>query len=449
MSLPLAFAAALLCLTLSARATEWDDLRAQYQSTTVAGGLGALGANGNPNEWNNAEGLHALSAELSEPHSAMMDLNGRIFLADKNAHAIRRIDTDGTIHTVAGMNSGEVTGTNAGYNGDGPARQCLLNGPQNAYVLPDGTFYILDSLNFRIRRVDTAGTLTTVITDTQVLNRGLWVSRDGQTIYYCTTTELKRWTPAPAPDTNPIQIIAGGFMQTGNIDLDAAGNIYVSDRLKMGVYRVPPAHGGGAVTESMRVAGVGNALTTDSNAASNGMLATQVGMREPRGVAFHPLGGFFVATHRGGDVWYVDTGGRAWMFVEGDSGNTHVGGTVAVPTTFSVMSEPRSVTVSRSGDVVIACDDSGHIRLVRNILPLPAAPQWEPMAIQPGGVRLRWQSDPARWYFMEHSAGLSAGGWSPLATLTATGTLTEFTDPAALTGARRFYRLRSFRAWPN
>lgn len=438
---PLLPIVALSCLLLPASATEWDDLRAQYQFTTVAGGLGAAGANGNPNEWNNTEGQSALLAELSEPHMAMMDLNGRIFVADKNAHAIRRIDTDGTIHTVAGMNLNEVS-PNSGYTVAGPARQCLLNGPQNAYVMPDGSFYILDSGNFRVCRVDLAGNLTTVITDTQFLNRGLWVSRDEQVIYYCTATELKRWTPG-----NPVAVIASGILQTGNIDVDAAGNILICDRNRMGVYRVPPTHGGGVIPETLRVAGVGNSLTTDSGAASNGVLATAVGMREPRGVAYHPLGGFFVATHRGGDVWYVDSAGAAWMFVQGDSGNTHVGGSLAVPTTFNVMSEPRSVTVSRSGDVVIACDDSGHIRLVRNVLPPPAAPVWEPMALQPAGARLRWQSDPARWYYIEQSTGL--GDWSPLATLPAAGAFTEYTDAGALTGARKFYRARSFRAWPN
>ena len=410
MSRSLLPAAALLCFTIFARATEWDDLRAQYQFTTVVGGLpSALGGSGNPNEWNNAEGQSALLAELSEPHMAMMDLNGRIFVADKNAHAIRRIDTDGTIHTIAGRNLNEVPVNNAGYNGDGPARLCLLNGPQNAYVMPDGSYYILDSGNFRVRLVDLSGNLTTLVTDTQILNRGLWVSRDGQVIYYCTGTELKRWTPALG--NNPGVIIASGLLQTGNIDVDAAGNILISDRNRMGVYRVPPTHGGGIIPETLRVAGVGNSLTTDNGIASNGLPARDVGMREPRGVACHPLGGFFVATHRGGDVWYVDTAGRAWIFIQGDSGNTHVSGSIAVPTTFNVMSEPRSVTVSRSGDVVIACDDAGHIRLVRNIFPLPAAPLWEPLGMQPDGLRLRWQSDAARWYFLEQSTDLKAAAW--------------------------------------
>lgn len=441
-------------LIMSARpalAAEWDDLRAQYQTVSVIGGAGFASGDNNPNEWNNAEGLSATLAELSEPHYAMEDIHGRVYVADKNAHAIRRIDLDGTIHTVAGVNLQELpsgTLTNGGFNGDGPARQCLLNGPQSVYPMPDGTFYIGDTNNRRVRRVSATGALITLFEDPDVLSRGLWVRRDHQVIYYCTTGGvLRRWTPANG--TSAGAIVASGFPETANIDVNAAGNIYVADRTLSGVYRIPPNHGGAAMTDALRVAGLGNSSTVDSGPASNGLLATNVGMRGARGVAFHPLGGFFVATHRGGDVWYVDSGGRAWMFVQGDNGATHAGSPQPVPTAGLVMSEPRSVSVGLSGNVLIACNDSGFIRIVRNVLPAPAAPAWEPMTVQSGGAKLAWQSDPVKWYFIEQSNSLTAGAWQPLAALPATGTATTFTDFGAPLNGRRFYRVRSFRAWPN
>jgi len=443
------------CLLVPATAAEWDDLRAQYQTVSVVGGLGVASGDNNPNEWNAAEGQSALAAELSEPHFATEDIYGRILVADKNAHAIRRIDLDGTIHTVAGVNLEDVSGmvSNAGYNGDGPARQRLLNGPQAVYPLPDGTFYIGDSVNRRIRRVDAAGNLSTVITDADILSRGLWVRRDHQVIYYCTigaggtSSLLRRWTPANGG--GPGTVVASGFIEAGNIDLDAAGNIYVSDRELHGVYRIPPGYGGGAITDALRVAGLGNGNTTDHGPAMNGQPATSVGMRGVRGVAFHPLGGYFVATHRGGDIWYVDSGGRAWMFVQGDNGNTHFGSPAAVPTSFLVMSEPRSVSVSWSGNVVFACNDAGYVRIVRNVLPKSPAPVLDSLTLLPAGARLRWQSDPALWYFLEQSTSLAGNGWSPLTALPAAGNMTEYTDGTAAGTSRKFYRLRSLRAWPN
>jgi hypothetical protein len=181
----------------------------------------------------------------------------------------------------------------------------------------------------------------------------------------------------------------------------------------------------------------------------NGQPATSVGMRGARGVAFHPLGGYFVATHRGGDVWYVDSSGLAWMFVQGDNGSTHFGSPAAVPTSFLVMSEPRSVSVSWSGNVLIACNDAGYVRIVRSVLPKPPAPVFDSLTLLPAGARLRWQSDPALWYFLEQSSSLAADGWFPLTALPATGTMTEYTDSAATGSSRKFYRLRSLRAWPN
>ena len=198
-----------------------------------------------------------------------------------------------------------------------------------------------------------------------------------------------------------------------------------------------------------RVAGVGNSLSTDSGPGSNGQPATAVGMRGARGVAFHPLGGFFVATHRGGDVWYVDTAGRAWMFVQGDNGNTHATGSVAVPTAGLVMSEPRSVSVGLSGNVLIACNDAGFIRIVRSIAPKPAAPAWLPGSITPSGPVLQWQSTPGKWYYIERNSTLDSTGWQSAAWLPAAGATTGFTDTGAAASRRSFYRMVEFRGWPN
>ena len=445
MSRPHSILAALFWLPFTVSATEWQDLKAQYQSCTLVAGLGAGNGLDNPNEWNNAEGLAATSAELSEPHSAMADIYGRIFVADKNANAIRRIDLDGTIHTVAGVNLNELPGaaTNAGYNGDGPARQRLLRGPQHAYVMPDGTFYVLDSGNRRVRRVNAAGMMNTVITDFTSLNRGLWVRRDEALIYYCTDTELKRWTPG-----NPGFVVARGFIETGNIDVDFDGNISVTDRLKSAVYRVPSNFNGATVTAAMIVAGT--ASTKDSDNSDSGDQATTVGLLGVRGIAFHPLGGYFLATHAGGDIWYVSGNGEARLFINGDMRETHDDSFSVPATSSSKISEPRSVTVSLAGDVIIASNDAGYIRVVRNVLPRPALPVWDHLAFLPGsGMGLRWRSAPDSWYLIEYSSSLLSGTWNSLSLLPSNGSLSEFTDTTAALSPRRYYRVRGLRSWPN
>jgi DNA-binding beta-propeller fold protein YncE len=440
---------ALLSCGLCAAAAEWDDIKTQYKTCSLLAGLGQGNGLGDPNEWNNAEGLPATEAELSEPHSAMADIFGRIYIADKNANAIRRIDADGTIHTAAGMNRSELSGggTNAGFNGDGPARERLLDGPQHAYVLPDGTFYILDTGNKRIRRVATDGMMTTILTDPVEFNRGLWVRRDGQLLYYCTDNQLKRWTPDLGTQSGTV--VASGLIRAGNIDVDRTGNIFVSDRNKSAVYRIPPDYGGGTVTSSMIVAGTGT--TKDSGRSDSGKPATQVGLFEVRGIAFHPLGGYFLVTHAGSDVWYVDAAGIAWLFIQGSRTEAHNASPFAVPATdHDELSEPRCVSVAPNGDVIVASNDAGFIRIIRSELPPPAPPRWDDLTFLPGtGNRLRWQSKLGEWYLLEQSPSLFSGTWSKLSLAPGTGAISEYIDPEASSVPRRYYRLHSIRAWPN
>lgn len=427
----------LLALAASAvQARDWPLIVQGYQEIEwIAGQSGESQTNGN--EWNSADGRPAVEAELSEPHSAMADLAGHIYIADKNAHAIRKISPDGILTTVAGVNQ-------PGFNGDGVATRCQLDGPQHAYPLPDGTFYVLDTGNRRIRRVGSDGQMVTRVVETAPLSRGLWVSRDETVIYYATSTTLKKWTPALG--SGPGIVLAIGLEDSGNLDVAASGDIYISDRGGSRVYRVPP--GNTAATPPVPVAGLGGDVGDGPKASGKPALA--VGMREARGVAFHPLGGYFVATHRGGDVWYVDAQGLAWMFIEGDADTTFFPTPQTVPTTQRVMSEPRSVSVALNGDVLICGNDAGYIRRVR-YAGAPVRPSAEVFISHRdgSGLTVSWQADPERWFCLESSEVARPAAWVPVLIGPCTGALQEWTESAAPAFGGRFYRLKEFRAWPN
>ena len=116
--------------------------------TTVAG-TGEFGYSG--------DGGPAVAARLTRPWDVSLDGEGNLYIADTLNHAIRRVDASGTITTVAG--SGEF-----GYSGDdGPAVEAQLNSPRGVEIDSDGNVYISDSLNHRIRRVDASGTIGTVV----------------------------------------------------------------------------------------------------------------------------------------------------------------------------------------------------------------------------------------------------------------------------------------------
>ncbi len=93
---------------------------------------------------------------LAYPHGLALGPDGSLYIAETGGHRIRRLGSDGSLTTVAG------TGT-WGYSGDGgPASTAQLNSPQGVALGPDGSLYIADMGNFRVRRVGPDGIITTV-----------------------------------------------------------------------------------------------------------------------------------------------------------------------------------------------------------------------------------------------------------------------------------------------
>lgn len=85
-----------------------------------------------------------------------IDTEGNIFFADSSNNRIRKIDAAGIITTVAG--NGDPT-----YAGDGgPATAASLARPSDIDLDPAGNLYIADTDNSCVRKVDTAGVITTV-----------------------------------------------------------------------------------------------------------------------------------------------------------------------------------------------------------------------------------------------------------------------------------------------
>jgi sugar lactone lactonase YvrE len=102
------------------------------------------------------DGGPGTDAALSGPTALALDVDGSLLIADQRNHVVRRLASDGTITTIAGTGS-------AGFSGDGgPATAAALNGPNGLAVAPDGTIYVADQLNFRVRRIAPDGTIDTV-----------------------------------------------------------------------------------------------------------------------------------------------------------------------------------------------------------------------------------------------------------------------------------------------
>ncbi|HTA82431.1 MAG TPA: T9SS type A sorting domain-containing protein [Bacteroidia bacterium] len=102
------------------------------------------------------DGSYATAAQLNQPMGIAVDNFSNIYIADFGNNRIREINSMGMISTIAG------NGT-AGYNGDGaPATATELNSPQAVAVNSSGAIYIADYGNNRIRTINSAGDIVTV-----------------------------------------------------------------------------------------------------------------------------------------------------------------------------------------------------------------------------------------------------------------------------------------------
>lgn len=101
------------------------------------------------------DGGPAANAKLNEPSGVTMDGGGNLLIADKKNSRIRKINTNGIITTVVGTNS-------LGFSGDGGlAVNAQLYWPSAVAVDGLGNTFIADTLNNRIRKIDTNGIITT------------------------------------------------------------------------------------------------------------------------------------------------------------------------------------------------------------------------------------------------------------------------------------------------
>lgn len=222
--------------------------------STLAGN-GARGYSG--------DGGPAMQAQLNGPWDVDVGPDGAIYIADTGNHRIRRVDTAGRISTVAG------TGTSGSAGDGGPAIQAQLNGPRDVAVGPDGALYVADGENHRVRRVDTAGRISTVAGAGTAGSAG-----DGGP-----ATQAQLNTPH-------------------GVDIDADGIVYIADLHNNRVRRVDPS---GVITT---VAGTGaHGYSGDGGPAIEAQLAF------PRAVAVHVDGTIYIADINNNRIRKVDSGG--------------------------------------------------------------------------------------------------------------------------------------------
>lgn len=323
---------------------DWERVSERYGLLSTVAGTGTIDGKG-VNGWDDSyEGGDALDAELSRPHMTLADAAGNLYIADKDAHAIRKIDLDGVITTIAGTSESGDDGDEAG-----PGNERSLSSPNGIWVQPDGTVYIHDMDNDKIRKLDTDGEMTTLFeTPDSGTGRGLWVAEDESLAYVSCGNVLRKWTP-----DGGVESYATGFVSLGNLVIDPDGLVVATDR---GGHTVTRIHEDGG---QELIAGNGK-----SRGGGDGEPALETGLDEVRGIWFHELGGYFLATHASGQIWYVDTDGIIHLFIDGDDEHSHSGDGERYDTPGLKISEPRAITMHADGRLILTENDFGYVRMV-------------------------------------------------------------------------------------
>lgn len=199
------------------------------------------------------DGGLAVEAGLNEPAALAVSEEGVLYIADQSNNRVRAVDlVTGVIRTVAGTGA-------AVYNGDGAAAmETALAGPSGLALASDGTLFIADTFNGRIRAVDPlTGLMRTVAGDggeyryqgpdeppSISLSRPSGIALDGEGNLYLTDSDnhlVRRWDRT----TGRIERIAGvGVADFGGdggaaieaalsypfgIVMDRAGHLFVAD----------------------------------------------------------------------------------------------------------------------------------------------------------------------------------------------------------------------------
>jgi len=290
--------------------------------TTVAGN-GSSGFSG--------DGGLASQAALNQPYNVAVAPDGSLYIADIVNFRIRRVGPDGIITTVVGTGS-------MGFGGDGgPAILARLSSQFTVSVSVDGSLYIVDSGNLRIRRVGLDGIITTVAGNGTV-DIGV-KSVEG--------------VPAINAPTTP----------TGVVAIAPDGSLYFANQGYHNIRRVGPD---GIITT---VAGTGSNTPDPSSNSGDGGPASEANVDFPLNVAVAPDGSLYIV-----DTHFTLTSGSGNNRIRrvGSDGiiNTVVGVKKDIgfsgdggPAALAVVSFPSGVAFVADGSWYIV--DSGNLRIRR------------------------------------------------------------------------------------
>jgi sugar lactone lactonase YvrE len=348
--------------------------------STVAG-TGGTGFSG--------DGGPATAAQFAAPTGLAFDRLGNLFVADTANSRIRKINLGGVISTVAGNGEWRFAGEG------GPATAASFYLPLGLATDANNNLFVADCGNSRVRKIDPAGTITTVAGDgnPNVFENDVPAISTGIADVTGVTVDLAGNLLIASPgsglvrrvDSNGrISNVAGSFAGTGfsgdggpattarlsgpiGVAVDATGNILFTDSYNNRVRKVTSLSG-----IISTVAGTGIV-----GSSGDGGSATAARLASPFGVAVDTAGNLYIADNAGNEAPFGglrivgDTNDNRVRKVTPDGAISTIAGNGTFglsgdggPATAAQLAGPTGVAVDNAGNLFIADFDNGRVRKV-------------------------------------------------------------------------------------
>ncbi|GAA4457421.1 T9SS type A sorting domain-containing protein [Rurimicrobium arvi] len=316
------------------------DVSTRVISTVV--GTGTAGSTG--------DGSAASAASLNGPAGIAFDGSGNMYVVETAGNRVRKINTSGVISTIAGDGTASSTGDGSA------ATSATLNGPTGIIVDASGNIYIAEGTGNRVRKINTSGTISTVIGD---------------------------GTASSAGDSN--LAVNAKIRRPAEMAFDASGNLYIAEQNGNRVRKIEMSSG-----NVYTYAGTGAAASD-----GDGGLATAAKIRQPTGLAFDASGNLYIVEAVGRFVRKVDASGYISTVAgtgtagySGDGGDPELA-TFRRPYDIAFMNGNLFLSDFNANVLRMICDPSAP--LVRDTTYLCKAATAS--ALTANGTNLKWYTD--------------------------------------------------------
>ncbi len=328
----------------------------------------------------------AKDGRLNTPSDILIGPTGNVYIVDTNNHILRRVDNTGILTTLAGQPQ------TAGYSDTTqPATQAQFNHPNSIVTDGKGNFYIADTSNHAIRKMDTEDKVSTLAGkgdllpgyagDTQPaieaqLNAPKGLALDGQGNLYVADTGnhvIRKIENVGNPDSKPIitTVVGGGTNESVNgtpattvqlkapsaIALDSTGNIlYIVDSAANRILKVENINDADPTKHlASQIAGGG------TTGLGDGGLAIAAQLQTPSDLALDSQGNLYIADTGNHRIRKVDVKNIITTLV--GTGTAGSSGDGSLPTN-AQLNGPLGITIDSQDTLYIADTNNHRIRKI-------------------------------------------------------------------------------------